>query len=325
MIKQLISFKEKIDMPLNQGLRKNSNVLWTISIIQDKNPEAQTKSEFSEMANDVLNTPTIDTLTLCLADNLQRFRLVIEDGNTEQEAIQKCQVLAERWYNDNSESLQKLKESKKLALLTWEEFLNWPKREQTIQDLEKWYKENRDFRMAVDGRVRQARENLKDDCKISDPLKQTELLKSYLLEECAFQKFGSTKGFNYEIYKTQQSKAMRRVKNNNDFVVPGTMVEVNFTQFSPSEKKQISVENNENHSGERISFSPVFNHSPSRQTKKTQQSEPSLLIKATEFIEKTLALVPSNQQEQAIQALLRFTAQEIVPLCYTNKATIVNT
>ena len=67
-----------IKMPLNQALKKNSNVLWTISIIQDLTPEAQTKSEFTEMANDVLNTAAIDGVTLCLADNLQRFRLMIE-------------------------------------------------------------------------------------------------------------------------------------------------------------------------------------------------------------------------------------------------------
>ena len=40
-------------MPLNQPLRKNSNVLWTISLIQDQNPEAETKSEISDMTNDV--------------------------------------------------------------------------------------------------------------------------------------------------------------------------------------------------------------------------------------------------------------------------------
>jgi hypothetical protein len=315
-------------VPLNQTLRKNSNVLWTISLIQDQNPEAQTKAEFAEMANEVLDTPTIKTVTLCLADSLQRFRLMIEDGITEKEAISKCQELSEIWHNDNSEASQKLTKYKNLSLLTWQEFRSWSDYDKTIKEVESLYKENRDFRMAVDGRVRQARENIKEDAKIADPLKQTELLKMYLLEECAFQKFGAIKGFNYEIYKTQQSKAMRRIKNNNDFVPPGTMVEVNFTQFYPSERKQIvqnSVQNNENKSLESISFNPIFNCNLKKPHVKPATVEPSLLLKATEFIEKTLALVPLHQQEQAVHAILKFTNQEIVPLCYANKLTVVNT
>ena len=309
-------------MPLNQTLRKNSNVLWTVSIIQDQNPEAQTKAEFAEMANDVINTTTIDTVTLCLADNLQRFRLMIEDGSTEKEAIQKCQALAKQWQSDNATNLNKLGDNKKLSTLSWEEFRNWPHYEKTLQELESWYKENRDFRMSVDGRVRQARENIKDEAKISDPLKQTELLKKYLLEECAFQKFAASKGFNYEIYKTQQSKAMRRVKNNIDFVPPGTMVEVHFTQFNPKEIKQRVVENYENHSTPmilspaRASFSPIFNK---QRAKSDPINDRPLSTKTGEFIEKTLAMLPEHQQILAVEALMRFTSQEIIPLCYTKK------
>lgn len=313
-------------MPLNQTLRKNSNVLWTISIIQDQNPTAQTKSEFGEMANDVLTTPTIDTVTLCLADNLQRFRLMIEDGSSEEEAIQKCQELAKQWQYDNSESIQKLKEGKKLSVLTWEEFRNWPDYDKTIQQVESWYKENREFRNDVDGRVRQAMQGISSDAKISDRSEQTKLLKQYMFEECAYQKFCASKGFDYELYKTPMSKAMRRIKNNSDFVAPGTMVEVHFTQFNPQERKQRINQDSESKTVERVSFAPVFNNPLPKNylTPQARMIEPSLLLKATEFIEKTLSLVPKEQQENAIHALLKFTNQEIVPMCYANKTTLVN-
>ena len=111
-------------MPFNKPIRKNSHILWTVSLIQDLTPDAQTKSEFDEMVSDVLNSDTIDKTTLCLADNLQRFRLMIKDGLTEEEATIKCQEMAKIWQEDNAESLTKLKESKNLSILTWNSFLN---------------------------------------------------------------------------------------------------------------------------------------------------------------------------------------------------------
>jgi hypothetical protein len=43
-------------------------------------------------------------------------------------------------------------------------------------------------------------------------------------------------------------------------------------------------------------------------------------IKFAEFIEKTLQMVPVQEQERAVDALMKFTAQEILPLCYSNKS-----
>jgi len=298
-------------MPLSQILRKNSHVLWTISIIQDQNPEAQTKSEFAEMANDVLNTNTINRVTLCLADNLQRYRLMIERGLSEEEAIAECQKMAHQWYQDNAVELEKLKDAKKLSFLTWEEFLAWPDRNETLKKLEAWYKENRDFKNAIDGRVRQAGENLSADSKISNPVQQTELLKRYLFEECAFQKFAASKGFDYELYKTPHCKAMRLVKNNIDYVPRGFFVEVNFLQFNPSPKRQ------HNNGIEKESFSPVFRKS---HTRDAITSDIPIPIKFAEFIEKTLQMLQPKEQEKAIEALMKFTMQEILPLYCTGSS-----
>lgn len=303
-------------MPLNQPLRKNSNVLWTISIIQDQNPEAQTKSEFSEMTSDVLDTDTISKVTLCLADKLQRFRLMIKDGLSEQEAIVECQKMATQWHNDNAESIQKLKDSKNLSFITWEEFLAWPEYDATVTKLEYWYKENRDFRNAVDGRVKQAREALGNEVKIYNPVQQTELLKKYLLEECAFQKFAASKGFEYEIYKTPPCQAMRRVKNNTDYVPSGFMVDVHFKQFNPSTKKNPIV-TQKVISPEKESFSPIFSKRPSSYS--LNNVDISISSKFAEFIDKTIQMLPEKEQERAVEALIKFTTQEILPLCYSNK------
>lgn len=301
-------------MPLSQTLRKNSNVLWTISIIQDQAPESQTKSEFSEMTNDVLNTHTINRVTLCLADNLQRFRFMIRDGMNEIDAISACQKMADAWRQDNSEALEKLKETKNLSFITWEEFLAWPEYASTLEKLEGWHKENKDFRNSVDVRVKQVREGLGNDVKISNPVQQTELLKKYLFEECVFQKFAASKGFDYEIYKTAPCQSIRRVKNNTDFVPGGFMKEIYFTQFNQNVKNNVSI-NQPSIRVEKDSFSPVFSKRPSQYSLNV---EISISSKFAEFIDKTLQMLPAKEQERAVEALIKFTTQEILPLCYSN-------
>lgn len=297
-------------MPLSQTLRKNSRIIWTISIVQDQNPDAQTKSEFSEMTGDVLNTNTISHVTLCAADNLQRFRLMIKHGMNEEEAIKECQKMAEIWFMENTQSLEKLRQTKNLSILSWEEFLVWPEYSNTIIAIEKFYKENREFRNDFDGRMRQARDAIGNDAKISNPIEQTELLKKYLFEECAFQKFSASKGFDYELYKTPMNKAMRRIKNNTDFVPQGFMNEIYFTQFNLTNKKQ----NNNGHGVEKDSFSPIFNKSSTKYY--APPVEISIPVKMAEFIEKTFQMLPVKDQEKACQELIKFTSQNILPLCY---------
>ena len=305
---------EITNMPLNQPLRKNSNVLWTISLIQDQKPEAQTKSEFSEMTNDVLNTNTVSRVTLCLADNLQRFRFMIRDGMSEGDAINACQKMSTQWHQDNSLSVEKLKEAKNLSFITWEEFLSWPEYASTLEKLEGWYKENKDFRNSVDVRVKQVREGLGNDVKISNPVQQTELLKKYLFEECVFQKFAASKGFDYEIYKTAPCQSIRRVKNNTDFVPGGFMKEIYFTQFNQNVKNNVSI-NQPSIRVEKESFTPVFTKKNSSYSVNIEVSRSS---KFAEFIEKTLQMLPAQEQERAVEALIKFTTQEILPLCYSN-------
>lgn len=295
-------------MPLNQILRKNTHVLFAISMIQDQNPDAQTKSEFSEMVNDVINTDTIDHVTLCLADNLQRFRFMINEGLSEEEAIKHCESLSEKWHQDNSETIKKLEKSKKLSILTWKEFLNWPMYAMTIKGIEDLYKENKEFRNDVDGRVKIALKDIKHDAKISYNMQQTALLRRYLFEECAFQKFGSLMKFEYEIYKNPHCKAMRRIKNNSEFVACGYMIEVYFTQFNSSLKKQQPIEKD--------SFSPVFSKSSPKYY--APPVEISVPVKIAEFIEKTFQMLPIKEQEKACQELIKFTSQNILPLCYVS-------
>jgi hypothetical protein len=346
-------------MPLSQPVRKNSHILWVISLIQDITPEAQTKAELAEMVNDVVNTDNVDKTTLCLADTLQRFRFMIKDGLTEEEATIKCQEMAKMWQEDNAESLTKLKESKNLSILTWDEFLNWSEYEKTVKDVEIFYKENTKFRSDVDGRVRQELSKISNDAKITDPTHQTVLLKKYLFEECAFHKFAASKRFNYQLYKNPLPPAIRDIKQNTNFVPPGFMDELHFTQFNFTPKKQTVVQNNHvqpnlipygnipvgldfppmwrspqqyyfpaesSYINNRNSFSPVFsnsspkqNGSPPKQTdftdvKTAEQSR----IEFAEFIEKSLKILPEKDQKKAIESLVKFTTNEILPLFYNN-------
>ena len=332
-------------MPLNQTLRKKSHVLWTLSIIQDISPDAQTKSEFSEMVNDVVSMDTIETITLCLADNLQRFRLMIQDNLTEEDAIMRCQQMTKIWHEDNPKSLEKLKETKNLSFITWQQFLDWPEYVNTIKAVESWYKENKEFRNDVDGRVRQELRNIKSDAKLTDPAMQTSLLKRYLFEECAFQKFAASKHFNYEIYKTPMNKAMRRIKNNSDFVPPGYMVEVHFAQFNPSAKKvhanhQKSIEKSTlsttppKESDNKTMFPPLFNNHQSLKTLQTITDIVNLsylsndfdkehVKKVSIFIENAIDLLPQEKRDDALKALMQFTTKEIMPLYYSNNTAVL--
>ena len=347
-------------MPFNKAIRKNSHILWTISLIQDLTPNAQTKAELAEMVEDVVSTDTIDKTTLCLADNLQRFRLMIKDGLTEEEATIKCQEMAKMWHADNAESLTKLKESKNLEILTWDEFLNWSDYEKTINEIEIFYKENSKFRSDVDGRVRQELNKISDAAKITDPTHQTILLKKYLFEECAFQKFAASKRFNYELYKTQLPPAIRHIKQNTSFVPPGFMDDLHFTQFNFTPKKQplAQIAQNKNVMNERIpygnipvgidfppmwtttktyhypsksSYGSVFtNQSPPQQPKEyinfgSVKSAEQNRLEFAEFIEKSLKMLPETEQKKAIDALVKFTVNEIIPLAYTNDTNTLKT
>lgn len=348
-------------MPFNQAIRKNSHILWTISLIQDITPDAQTKAELAEMVEDVISTETIDKTTLCLADNLQRFRFMIQDGLTEEEATIKCQEMAKTWHADNAESLAKLKESKKLEILTWDEFLNWPDYEKTVKDVERFYKENNKFSRDVDGRVRQELNKIKSDAKVTDRTQQIELLKKYLFEECAFQKFASSKYFDYELYKNPFTPAMRDIKNNENFVNPKCMVELYFTQFnSPPKNKPENKPVVQNyytptnlipygnipvgidlppmwtttktyHYPPKSSYGSVFNNqSPPQQPKEyinfgSVKSAEQNRLEFAEFIEKSLKMLPEKEQKKAIESLVKFTVNEIIPLAYTNDTNTLKT
>jgi|SRR5271166_1060159 len=340
-------------MPFNQAIRKNSHILWTISLIQDRHPDAQTKTEFAEMGKEILESPNIDKLTICLADKLQRFRFMIEDGLTEEQATDKCQEMADRWYVDNGDYIETLVKSKNPQLLSWDEFLMWSEYGNTVKNVERLYKENNKFSRDVDGRVRQELNKISHESKITDRTQQIELIKRYIFEECAFQKFASSKYFDYELYKNPFPPAARDIKNNTDFVSPGVMVELYFTQFSSTPKNKSENKTVPQNSpiptnlipygnipcG--IDFPPMWTttktyHYPAKSSYEsvfTSQSPPKhskeyiniVSIKSAEqrraefaaFIEKTLQLLPEKDQEKAIESLVKFTTNEIIPLCYT--------
>jgi hypothetical protein len=80
---------------------------------------------------------------------------MIQNGSSEEEAANQCREMAKIWYTDNAAALEKLKETKNLSIMTWDEFLAWPEYADTVKSVERLYKENTKFRRDVDGRVKQ--------------------------------------------------------------------------------------------------------------------------------------------------------------------------
>lgn len=307
-------------MPFNRNLPANSHILWLISLIQDTSPDAQTKAEFTEMTNDIMANDNVEKITLCIGDNLQRFRFMIQNNCTEGEGIERCQQLSRQWHIDNPESLSRLKEKKNLVIIKWDDFLAWPDYEKTVKAVEELYLKDNKFKRDVDGRIKQELEKLTHTAKLTDPTKRTELLKKYLFEESAFQKFVASHGFKFELYKKPLPPAAKRIIANSDFVPPGYLAELYFTQYSnkSTNSNVITIpKNGHNHFGS----GSVFTHEKKQHHDSLSESPEK---KLANFIESTLGLLPADQRAVAIMDLIQFTTQKIIPLCYEkdNKLTI---
>jgi hypothetical protein len=311
-------------MPLSRNLPRNSHILWLISLIQDKSPEAQTKTEFTEMTNDILSNDAVEKITLCIGSTLQRFSMMLKHDCTEEEAIEKCQSLEAQWCKDNPTSLEKLKEKKNLVILKWDEFRAWPDYEKTVKMVEDLYLKDHKFKHDVDGRIKQEFNKIDHTAKVEDPTKRTELLKKYLFEESAFQKFVASKGFKFELYKSPLPPAAKRIISNSDFVPPGFLSEIHFTQFSIQSKKHLrivppinerEVDTSSTIPTNSHSFTPVFKETKKPHGQESKQSG-SPEQKCAHFIESTLSLLSPEQRINAIKDLIQFTTQKIIPLCY---------
>ena len=332
-------------MPLSRSLPPKSHVLWLISLIQDTSPQAQTKAEFSEMVDEIIANDAIEKITLCIGDNLQRFRFMIQNDCTEQEGIERCQQLSNQWHIDNEESVERLKDKKNLTIIKWDEFLAWPHYSATVKDVNDLYIKDNKFKRDVDGRIKQELEKIGSRAKITDPTKRTELLKKYLFEESAFQKFVASQGFKFELYKKPLPPAAKRIISNSDFVPPGFLAEVHFTQYNniPSSNNTASSTSNTHSSssrnipigidfpasfdylkqknGNKNGFAPIFEN-PKKSHDLKEKSGLSLSEspekKFANFIESTIGLLPEEHKANAIKALIQFTNQKIIPLSYEN-------
>ena len=324
-------------MPLSRHLPPKSHVLWLISLIQDTSPHAQTKAEFAEMASDIIETDAIDKITLCIGDNLQRFRFMIQNDCTEAEGIEICQQLSRQWHIDNQDSIEKLRINKNLEFIKWDEFLVWPDYAITVRAVEDLYLRDTKFKKAVDGRIRQELHKISSTAKITDLTKQTELLKKYLFEESAFQKFVASKGFKFQLYKNAFPPPAKCIINNSDFVPPGYLSEIHFTQYQHTQKNNpldnspqsynslpLNIQNGNNvvplqqNSHKNETYGSVLSQPNSYKQHKSERLSESPEKKFANFIESTLALLPAEQRLNAIKDLFQFTTQKIIPLCYEN-------
>lgn len=309
-------------MPLSRNLPRNSHILWLISLIQDTSPQAQTKDEFSEMTNDILGNDAVEKVTLCIGSTLQRFNMMVRYGCTEEEAIEKCHALEAQWHQDNPIAIENLKEKKNLVILKWDEFRAWPDYGKTVKMVQELYLKDHKFKRDVDGRIKQELEKIGSKSKIEDPTKRTELLKNYLFEESAFQKFAASKGFRFELYKSPFPPPAKRIMSNSDFVPPGSLSEIHFTQYNNNHKNHLRIisstterELDSSTTTTSHSFTPIFKASPKPNDNEIIQSG-SPEKKCANFIESTLSLLSPEQRLSAIKDLIQFTTQKIIPLCY---------
>lgn len=208
------------------------------------------------------------------------------------------------------------------------------------------YLKDNKFKRDADGRIKQELEKIGNRAKITDPTKITELLKKYLFEESAFQKFVASKGFRFELYKKPLPPAAKRIISNSDFVPPGFLAEVYFTQYHntpknnpvkqtvmqqyPSQALNIPIGLDfpvsfdslpKRHGSKNAGFGSVFDPPKKSNDVKEYSSIPlgeSPEKKVANFIESTIGLLPQEHRANAIKALIQFTNQKILPLSYEN-------
>jgi hypothetical protein len=145
-----------------------------------------------------------------------------------------------------------------------------------------------------------------------------------------------------KLYKKPLPPAAKRIISNSDFVPPGYLAEVYFTQYSNAQKNThhnptpnsrsssalnipvgidfprdpSSIRQNDHKNG----FGSVFSSQPKSSSSGLSESPEK---KFANFIESTLSLLPAAQRDNAIKSLMQFTNQQIIPLCYEDKSSFV--
>jgi hypothetical protein len=204
-------------MSLSGKIKLNSHVLFSISIIQDEHQEAQTGVEFDRMANDLINEPNVNKVTLLKADSLQRFRLMLKHNISEDEAIIKAKELSDQFEKDNHEKIEELKKTKKLEIIDWDYYSHRPEFKEKLKDIEALYETDRNFMQEVNNLLANRTRKLKSELgETYNHERACNLMKKYIFEEVTFQIIAGQDDkadFHYELYKSERNKAMRYAHN----------------------------------------------------------------------------------------------------------------
>jgi tRNA-dependent cyclodipeptide synthase len=229
-------------MSLHGGIKQDSHVLFSISLIQDENPEAQTGEEFNKMANDLIREPHVSKVTLMKADTLQRFRLMLKHGISEDEATTKAKELNRKFDEMNCEKIQELKEKKQFDIIDWDYYSQKPEFKDKLTEIESLYKTDKKFAHAVDTCIENYARKLKRELGETYNHKPAwELMKKYMFEEVTFQiiaAYDDKADFHYEFYKSVRNRAMKYAHDK--FVKaqkPGRMKEIHYCSPEESDKK----------------------------------------------------------------------------------------
>jgi len=224
----------KNDLHIGGDIASNSKILFSVSI----NEPEQSGQDFYEMVKLVLENESIDSGILLITDTLQRHTLKMKEIISDESALSNSVKLGDTWLKNNEDAINLLLENKNFEIKRWSELTGDYKDEleEKLNLILDFYSSNKEFRDNVNSRAGQAVKKIKTDLKYSGeniPGKLFENAKSYILEECAMRiVLGNTLQCDYEIYKTQLSKAMRLAYK--EYGVPIYMKEVNIRSSKKS-------------------------------------------------------------------------------------------
>lgn len=198
-------------MRLSGEVKPNSHVLWKVNLAEHQNTQA------SQVVPILNEESRITQVTVLKADILDRFRLMLIRGVTEEEALKISQELSLAWDENNAGSLGALRTKKqKVRLLHWDSYQE-QKHEQFIDAFEKvqhMYNENTVFKHYVDEQVAQKYKEIKGQIdKKFDYLGATQLLKNEVLEECAVEiVIGNVESYDHQISNQPANSAIKLVR-----------------------------------------------------------------------------------------------------------------
>lgn len=222
---------------LGHDIKSNSHVLLSISIGHPK----QTQTGFCEIVDAVVNCSKISKLTLLKADTLQRYTLALNERLSESDAYERALILSDQWDKDNQPHLDRLSRHD-FSIRTWDDYRLASAFKEYFAKVITFYKNNAAFRHDVNNLARNYLKKLLNDNANLDHEMAFEVLKAYLIEECAvlMQLGHDTLSFDYELYRGKRNLPMKAVYKK--FMSPCRMIAIPLLDMKMDQHQRVSLE-----------------------------------------------------------------------------------